>query len=67
MVWYDIRKLLDKHVGNQVQIKLKKGSLLTGKLVWVSPDRSMAELQLNSGEIKTFSDMDVDEVNLLST
>lgn len=67
MVWYDIRKLLDKHVGNQVQIKLKKGSFLTGKLVWVSPDRSMAELQLNSGEIKTFSDMDVDEVNLLST
>jgi hypothetical protein len=67
MVWHDIRKLLDKHVGSRVEIKLKKGSFLVGKLVWVSPDRSMAELQLNSGEIKTFSDMDVDELNLLST
>ncbi|HJV44836.1 MAG TPA: hypothetical protein VJ824_03820 [Bacillota bacterium] len=67
MVWHDIRRLFDKYVGEQVEIKMKKGPLFVGKLIWVSPDKSMAELQLESGEIKTFSDIDVNDVILLST
>lgn len=59
----DIRKQLQDCMGFHVVIETKKMKKVCGYLSWLSPDHSMAEVTLKSGEIYTIIDIDIKKIN----
>lgn len=49
-----IQKQLQQYVGGFVEVKLKTGVEIYGKILWLSPDQNMVEIQCENGLIKTF-------------
>lgn len=62
----EIRKKLQQHVGDKVELKLKTGEEFTGKIVWISPDRCMVEIECNDGIIKTLIHDDIKRISCAS-
>ncbi|HJV46043.1 MAG TPA: hypothetical protein VJ824_10015 [Bacillota bacterium] len=58
----EIKRLLQHYVGDVVALTLRTGSEVTGKIVWLSPDRCMVELECSDREIKTFIHDDIKKI-----
>lgn len=61
MILTDIRRCLHQAIGQYIEITTKK-STICGTLVWLSPDHSMAEIQLEDGQIITVTDVQIKNI-----
>ncbi|RXT08933.1 hypothetical protein [Ammoniphilus sp. CFH 90114] len=58
----EIRRQLFANQNMIVEVMTKHQTRIQGKLTWLSPDRSMAEITLHDGQIKTITDIDIKNV-----
>jgi hypothetical protein len=58
----EIRRELQRNMGCWIEIETKRMEKVNGTLSWVSPDRSMAELTLPDGSIKTITDVQIRKI-----
>lgn len=58
----DIRRQLHLHVGRPIELETKQSKMIAGELIWLSPDRTMAEIAMGDGEIKTITDIQIKRI-----
>ncbi len=52
----EMRRRLNEYIGQEVEVQTKNNGKIKGYLCWISPDRCMAEIKLQTGEINTVMD-----------
>ncbi|MEW9670281.1 hypothetical protein [Ammoniphilus sp. 3BR4] len=60
-----MRRQLQDHLGQQIEILTKTNGKIRGVLSWLSPDSCMAEVTLNNGEINTVTDVQIKSIRKL--
>lgn len=61
----ELKRRLEESLGHEIEIQTKSKGKIKGILSWVSPDRCMAEIKLQSGEINTVLDVQIKSIRKL--
>lgn len=61
----EMRRQLQESLGHQIEIQTRTNGKIKGILSWLSPDRCMAEITLQSGEINTVTDVQIKSIRRL--
>lgn len=61
----EMRRQLQASLGHEIEIQTKTNAKIKGMLSWISPDRCMAEVKLQSGEINTVLDVQIKSIRKL--